>query len=107
MSDNEIARLIEDYIIAATLAQKAGFALVDVKHCHGYLGHEFLSAVDRKGKFGGNFFKIGLVSCARSWLAFAQKRQDWRLASAFRCLISFRSSLMKTELVQARSIEDY
>jgi NADPH2 dehydrogenase len=27
---------------------------VDVKHCHGYLGHEFLSAVDRKGKYGGS-----------------------------------------------------
>ena len=55
MSDDEIERLIEDYIVAAKLAQKAGFAFVDVKHCHGYLGHEFLSAVDRKGKYGGSF----------------------------------------------------
>jgi NADPH2 dehydrogenase len=55
MSDDEIERLIEDYIIAAKLAQKAGFNFVDVKHCHGYLGHEFLSAVDRKGKYGGSF----------------------------------------------------
>ncbi len=55
MSDDEIDRLIEDYIVAAKLAQKAGFAFVDVKHCHGYLGHEFLSAVDRKGKYGGSF----------------------------------------------------
>jgi 2,4-dienoyl-CoA reductase-like NADH-dependent reductase (Old Yellow Enzyme family) len=37
------------------LAQKAGFDFVDVKHCHGYLGHEFLSAVDRDGKYGGSF----------------------------------------------------
>ncbi len=55
MSDNEIERIIGDYIHAAKLVQKAGFHFVDVKHCHGYLGHEFLSAVDRKGKFGGSF----------------------------------------------------
>jgi 2,4-dienoyl-CoA reductase-like NADH-dependent reductase (Old Yellow Enzyme family) len=55
MSDDEISRLIEDYIRAAKLAGQAGFHFVDVKHCHGYLGHEFLSAVDRKGKYGGSF----------------------------------------------------
>jgi 2,4-dienoyl-CoA reductase-like NADH-dependent reductase (Old Yellow Enzyme family) len=55
MTDAEIERLIEDYVTAAKLAQKAGFAFVDIKHCHGYLGHEFLSAVDRPGKFGGSF----------------------------------------------------
>lgn len=55
MADDDIDRLIEDYIAAAKLAQKAGFHFVDIKHCHGYLGHEFLSAVDRKGKYGGNF----------------------------------------------------
>ena len=55
MTDDEISRLIEDYVIAAKLAQKAGFAFVDIKHCHGYLGHEFLSAVDREGKYGGSF----------------------------------------------------
>jgi 2,4-dienoyl-CoA reductase-like NADH-dependent reductase (Old Yellow Enzyme family) len=26
-----------------------------VKHCHGYLGHEFLSAHTREGKYGGSF----------------------------------------------------
>jgi 2,4-dienoyl-CoA reductase-like NADH-dependent reductase (Old Yellow Enzyme family) len=36
-------------------AQKAGFRFVDVKHCHGYLGHEFLSAVSRGGNYGGSF----------------------------------------------------
>ncbi len=55
MSDDDIARLIDDYIIAAKLAQQAGFAFVDIKHCHGYLGHEFLSAVDRPGRYGGSF----------------------------------------------------
>lgn len=53
LSDGEIHRLIDDFVRAACLAQKAGFRFVDVKHCHGYLGHEFLSAVDRPGEFGG------------------------------------------------------
>jgi len=53
MSDDEIAALVEDFLRAAVLAQRAGFAFVDVKHCHGYLGHELLSAVDRKGRYGG------------------------------------------------------
>jgi NADPH2 dehydrogenase len=55
MSDQEIDSIIEDYIKAAVLAQKAGFHFVDIKHCHGYLGHEFLSAYDREGKYGGSF----------------------------------------------------
>jgi len=55
MTDDEIDRLIKDYVVAAKLAQEAGFGFVDIKHCHGYLGHEFLSAMDRKGKYGGSF----------------------------------------------------
>jgi 2,4-dienoyl-CoA reductase-like NADH-dependent reductase (Old Yellow Enzyme family) len=55
MTDDDIDALIEDYIRAAVLAQGAGFDFVDIKHCHGYLGHEFLSAVDRPGRFGGSF----------------------------------------------------
>ncbi|CAN5683411.1 NADH:flavin oxidoreductase [soil metagenome] len=55
MTDDAIEELIADYVKAAVLAQQAGFAFVDVKHCHGYLGHEFLTAVDRPGKYGGSF----------------------------------------------------
>jgi NADPH2 dehydrogenase len=54
-SDDEIKTLIDDYIAAAKIAQKAGFTFVDVKHCHGYLGHEFLSAFTRPGPYGGSF----------------------------------------------------
>ena len=54
MTDDEIERLITDFVVAAKLAQRAGFDFVDLKHCHGYLGHEFLSAVNRPGKFGGS-----------------------------------------------------
>lgn len=55
MTDDQIGRLIEDFAAAAARARRAGFHFVDVKHCHGYLGHEFLSAVDRPGRYGGNF----------------------------------------------------
>ncbi len=55
LTDDEIKSLVEDFIRAAKLAQAAGFAFVDIKHCHGYLGHEFLSAVDRAGGYGGSF----------------------------------------------------
>lgn len=55
LTDAEIETIISQYVDAAVLAQRAGFDFVDIKHCHGYLGHEFLSAVTRPGKFGGSF----------------------------------------------------
>ncbi len=55
LTDDEIARLVGDFVQAARRAQRAGFDFVDIKHCHGYLGHEFLSAVDRPGRYGGDF----------------------------------------------------
>jgi 2,4-dienoyl-CoA reductase-like NADH-dependent reductase (Old Yellow Enzyme family) len=54
LSDDEVARLTDDFGKAARLARAAGFAFVDIKHCHGYLGHEFLSAVGRGGRYGGS-----------------------------------------------------
>ena len=54
ISDDEIKRLIEDYVVAARRAQQCGFDFVDIKHCHGYLGHEFLSAHTRPGPYGGS-----------------------------------------------------
>lgn len=53
--DEEIRELTADYVRAAKLAQQCGFQFVDVKSCHGYLGHEFLSAFDRPGPYGGSF----------------------------------------------------
>ncbi len=55
MKDDDIDRLVEDFVKAAVLTQKAGYHFVDLKHCHGYLGHEFLSARTREGKYGGSF----------------------------------------------------
>ena len=55
LSDDDLAKLTDDFLAAAKLAVKAGFAFADIKHCHGYLGHEMLSAFDRPGKYGGSF----------------------------------------------------
>ncbi len=55
MSDDDVKDLIDCYIRAAKLAAEIGYDFVDIKHCHGYLLHEFLSAYDRPGEFGGSF----------------------------------------------------
>jgi 2,4-dienoyl-CoA reductase-like NADH-dependent reductase (Old Yellow Enzyme family) len=55
LSDSEVERIIRAFADAARLARNTGFDFVDLKHCHGYLGHEFLSARTRPGKFGGSF----------------------------------------------------
>ena len=53
-TDAELEQLIDDYVAAARLAHEVGFQFVDVKACHGYLLHEFLSARHRPGRFGGD-----------------------------------------------------
>lgn len=55
LSDAEIEVIIENFHKAALLAWRLGFNFVDIKHCHGYLGHEFLSAHTRAGRYGGSF----------------------------------------------------
>ena len=55
LGDDEIKGLVDDFIEAGCRAEKAGFDFVDIKHCHGYFGHELLSAYDRPGLFGGSF----------------------------------------------------
>ena len=54
-SDDEVEQLVQKYVHAARLAREAGADFVDIKHCHGYLLHEFLSAFTRPGKYGGSF----------------------------------------------------
>src|SRR5882672_10853521 len=54
-TDAEIEELIQCYIRAAKIAREVGADFVDIKHCHGYLLHEFLGAHTRRGKFGGTF----------------------------------------------------
>jgi 2,4-dienoyl-CoA reductase-like NADH-dependent reductase (Old Yellow Enzyme family) len=53
-TDDQLQSLIDDYVDAARLAAEAGYRFVDVKACHGYLLHEFLSARVRPGPFGGD-----------------------------------------------------
>ena len=55
LTDSEIRRIVEEFHGAARTAQRSGFDFIDVKHCHGYLGHEFLSAHTREGDYGGSF----------------------------------------------------
>jgi 2,4-dienoyl-CoA reductase-like NADH-dependent reductase (Old Yellow Enzyme family) len=55
LSDDELRELIDDFVTATVAAEKIGFHFVDIKHCHGYLGHELLGGVDRPGEFGGSF----------------------------------------------------
>ncbi len=54
-TDAEIEQLIGDYVAAAKIAWDVGADFVDIKHCHGYLLHEFLGAYTRPGKYGGSF----------------------------------------------------
>jgi 2,4-dienoyl-CoA reductase-like NADH-dependent reductase (Old Yellow Enzyme family) len=55
LTDGEIGGIIGQFHRAARMAFELGFDFVDVKHCHGYLGHEFLSAHTREGNYGGSF----------------------------------------------------
>jgi 2,4-dienoyl-CoA reductase-like NADH-dependent reductase (Old Yellow Enzyme family) len=53
LSDDEVDGIVGAFGRAASLARDEGFAFVDVKHCHGYLLHEFLAARTRSGRWGG------------------------------------------------------
>ncbi|MBW2267317.1 MAG: NADH:flavin oxidoreductase [Deltaproteobacteria bacterium] len=54
LGDAELDDLVGAYARVAGLARDAGFDFVDVKACHGYLGHELLSARERPGAYGGD-----------------------------------------------------
>ena len=55
VKDEEIPNIVRQYVEAAIIARDAGFDFVDVKQAHGYLGYEFLTAIDRPGPYGGSF----------------------------------------------------
>lgn len=55
LTDGELYELIDDYVSAAGIIAESGFDFVDLKACHGYLGHELLGAYERPGEFGGSF----------------------------------------------------
>jgi 2,4-dienoyl-CoA reductase-like NADH-dependent reductase (Old Yellow Enzyme family) len=96
LEDREIEAIVGDFVSAARFAQRAGFAFVDIKHCHGYLGHEFLSAVDRPGCYGGSLenrprflreivagiraeapgLRVGVRISAADWIPFQVRQSD-------------------------------
>ena len=55
LTDDDLKRLVEAYVAAARVAADCGADFVDIKHCHGYLLHEFLGAHTRPGPYGGSF----------------------------------------------------
>lgn len=80
LADDELPELVSDFAAAAQRAADQGFAFVDVKHCHGYLLHEFLSARTRPGPYGGQDLAartrlleeiVGAVRAAAPQLAIA------------------------------------
>ena len=109
MTDDYIDRLIDDFINAAVLAQRAGYHFVDIKHCHGYLGHEFLSARRRPGKYGGSFenrtrfltsivngiksaapgLEIGVRLSAFDWIPFVPNEETLGIPAAFEGIYSY------------------
>ena len=54
LSDADLRRIIRQFVAAARIAESCGAHFVDIKHCHGYLGHELLTATTREGDFGGS-----------------------------------------------------
>jgi len=54
-TDAELEELIEQFVSAASLAAAVGYRFVDIKACHGYCLHEFLSAFERPGPYGGDY----------------------------------------------------
>lgn len=55
ISDDELDTLMEKFVQAALLAEKAGFDGVDMKSVHAYLVAELFKARLRKGKYGGSY----------------------------------------------------
>lgn len=56
LTDEEINEIINDFVMAAKRAEKAGFDAVQLHGGHGYLLHDFLSSYGnrRKDKWGGS-----------------------------------------------------
>jgi NADPH2 dehydrogenase len=55
LTDDDLSRLVDHYVVAAKLAHRAGYQFVDIKQCHRYLLNELLGARSRPGKFGGSY----------------------------------------------------
>ncbi len=54
ISDDELERLEDQYVVGAGLAKEAGFTALDIKVTHGYLISELMGAKLREGRYGGS-----------------------------------------------------
>ncbi len=56
LSEEDIERILDEFVEAAKVAYRAGADGVDLKLCHGYLGSQLLRPYnDRKWKYGGSW----------------------------------------------------
>ena len=54
LSEEEVDKIIDEYVQASRIAQAVGADGIDLKFCHGYLGSQILRPYnDRKWKYGG------------------------------------------------------
>ncbi len=56
LTEEELDKLMDDFVLAAKIAHEAGADGIDMKLCHGYLGSQVLRPYnDRKWKYGGSW----------------------------------------------------
>ncbi|QDT17419.1 oxidoreductase [Alienimonas californiensis] len=55
LSDDDLRRIQDQFVTAATLAREVGCDFVDIKQCHKYLLCELLAATNRPGNYGGSY----------------------------------------------------
>ena len=55
VTDDELKKLQDSFLLAAKRAYALGFDFVDIKQCHTYLLNELLGARTRPGEYGGSF----------------------------------------------------
>ena len=54
LTDDELKRIEDQYLVAARLAARIGCDFIDIKQCHRYLLSELLAARNRPGEYGGS-----------------------------------------------------
>lgn len=56
LNEDDVEKIMDQFVESAKIAQAAGADGIDMKLCHGYLGTQFLRPFnDRKWKFGGSW----------------------------------------------------
>lgn len=56
MTEEEVSKIMDEFVLGAKIAYEAGADGIDMKLCHGYLGSQILRPYnDRKWKYGGKW----------------------------------------------------